>query len=100
MGARKKFHFFSPFTDVLNVLATERQEAAMSVRAAGGCWGRCVASAILERMSPAASSLQATPLVGATNAGPPAVLATTGGQLGFIVSVFMAESHLDQRHDR
>lgn len=88
----------SPFTNVFNALATKGQETAcMRVRAAGGCWGRSVASAVLERMSPASSSFQAAFLIRAPHTGPPAVLAGTGRQLGFIISVLMAESHLDKR---
>ena len=90
-----------PFTDVFNALATKGQEAVcVCVRAAGWCWGWRVASAVLEWMSAAASPLQATPLIGAADTGPSAVLAGTRRQLRFIISVLVAESHLDWRHHR
>lgn len=99
------FHFSSPllllqtlpFTDIF-MLATKAEEATCtSVTGAGWCWGRSMASAILKRMSQAASSLQASPLISAADTGPPAVLSPTRGQLGVIVTVLMTESHLGQR---
>lgn len=59
-----------------------------------------MASAVLERMSPAASSLKASLLIGSPDAGPPALLADAGRQLGFLVSVLVAESDLDRKHHK
>lgn len=54
-------------------------------------------SVMLEGMSSTASSLQATPFIGAADTGPPAALSATRRHLGFIITILMAESHLRQK---
>lgn len=88
----------SPFADVLDARAAKGHEAAspLSLRAAGRCWGRRVASVILQRMPPAAPPLQATLLIRTAHAGPAAVLSPVGRQLGIIIAVLVAKSHLER----